>query len=167
MGIDLGTRRVGVAVSDGDGRVATVHTIVTRSGDDAADRAALVEVIGALGAGLVVVGLPLSLDASLGPAARWATAEADALRSLLDVPVELHDERFSTVAALRTPRSRVSKHGRRRGRGPRRSEEGGDGAPPGSGEAASRHRRVDGRAAAVMLQSWLDRSNAQSKERTE
>ncbi len=130
VGIDLGTRRVGVAVSDSGGRVATPHTVVVRTGDAAADRARLIAVIGDLAAEAVVVGLPLSLDGSTGPAARWATEEAAAMRALLEVPVELHDERLSTVTALRAP---VLGGGRK-----------------------TRRKPVDGQAAAVMLQSWLD-----------
>jgi len=130
VGIDLGTRRVGVAVSDSGGRVATPHTVVVRTGDDATDRARVIAVIGDLAAEEVVVGLPLSLDGSTGPAARWATEEAAAMRALLEVPVELHDERLSTVTALRAP---VLGGGRK-----------------------ARRKPVDGQAAAVMLQSWLD-----------
>lgn len=133
VGIDLGTRRTGVAVSDDGGRVATPHAVVTRGDDGAAHRAALVSLVHELGAEQVVVGLPLSLDGTAGPAARWATAEADALRAALDVPVDVHDERLSTVSVLRTPTAV------RRGRGRKR-------AP------------VDGQAAALLLQSWLDTS---------
>ncbi|MDQ6798406.1 MAG: Holliday junction resolvase RuvX [Actinomycetota bacterium] len=128
--MDLGTRRVGVAVSDDGGRVATPHTVIVRTGDDSADRVRLISVIGDLGADQVVVGLPLSLDGSTGPAARWAIDEAEVLRSLLGVPLELHDERLSTLTVLRTP---VLGGGRK-----------------------SRRKPVDGQAAAVMLQSWLD-----------
>lgn len=130
VGVDPGTRRVGIAVSDSGGRVATPHTVIVRTGDDTADRARLIEVIGDLAAKQVVVGLPLSLDGSTGPAARWATDEAEVLRSLLDVPLELHDERLSTLTVLRAPML--------------------------GGGRKSRRKPVDGQAAAVMLQSWLD-----------
>ena len=50
---------------------------------------------------VVVVGLPLSLDGSLGPAARAAVAEARVLATVLDVPVETYDERLTTVSADR------------------------------------------------------------------
>jgi putative Holliday junction resolvase len=101
VGIDLGTRRVGVAVSDDGGMVATPHAVLRRTDDVASDRAALVAVVHELGAGRVVVGLPLSLDGTVGPAARWAEDEADSLAALLDVPLELHDERLTTVSARR------------------------------------------------------------------
>ncbi len=102
VGIDLGTRRVGVAVSDDRAAVATPHAVLERTADAEADRAALVALVRELGAGMVVVGLPLSLDGTVGPAARWAGEEADALASLLDVPLELHDERLTTRQAQRT-----------------------------------------------------------------
>lgn len=130
VGVDPGTRRVGVAVSDSGGRVATPHTVVVRFGDDTTDRARLVAVINDLGPEQVVVGLPLSLDGSIGPAAQWVMEEAEALRPLLEVPLELHDERLSTVTALR--------------------------APVLGGDRRARRKPVDGQAAAVMLQSWLD-----------
>ena len=130
VGIDPGTRRVGVAVSDSGGRVAAPHGVFVRTGDDAADRMKLVELIRGLDADHVVVGLPLSLDGRMGPAAQWAKAEAEALRDLLDVPLDLHDERLSTVTARRSQFP-----------GQRRS---------------ARRKPVDGQAAAVMLQSWLD-----------
>ena len=140
VGLDLGTRRVGVAVSDDRATVATPHTVLQRTADAEADRAALVALVRDLGAGLVVVGLPLSLDGTVGPAARWAGEEADALASLLDVPLELHDERLSTVTALRRP--------------PWPERSGGSG--PGSRARGRARRPVDDQAAAVMLQSWLD-----------
>lgn len=136
MGIDLGMKRVGVAVSDDQRRVATAHTVLERTGDDDGDRVRLASVVADLGAGEVVVGLPLSLDGTPGPAARWAAAEAHALSRVLDVPLHLHDERLSTVTASRRPGSA----------GPRRRRP----------VPARRRQPVDATAAAVMLQSWLD-----------
>lgn len=129
LGIDLGTRRIGVAVSDSGGTVATPHAVIDRSGDDAVDRAAIAEVARDLGAGRVIVGLPLSLDGSRGPAAVRAEAEARALEIDIAIPVELHDERLTTVAALRAPRPRTGK---------------------------KKRRVVDDVAASLILQSWLD-----------
>jgi putative pre-16S rRNA nuclease len=130
VGLDLGTKRVGVAVSDSGGRVATAHAVLERTGDDDADRTALAAVVADLGAEVVVVGLPLSLDGTAGPAARWAEAEARALAGVLDVPLHLQDERLSTVTASRRPAG-LARHARSR-------------------------RPVDDAAAAVLLQSWLD-----------
>ena len=131
VGLDLGRRRIGVAVSDSDERMAVPHLVIARSGDAGADRRAVVEVVAELGAGRVVVGLPLSLDGGVGPAARDAQAEAEALAAALDVPVELHDERLTTVVADRAMQA------------------------AGAG-GKSRRRVIDSSAAAVILQSWLD-----------
>ncbi len=131
VGIDLGTKRLGIAVSDSAGRVAVPHSTIERSGDPARDRKRIAEVVADLGAERVVVGLPLSLNGTVGPAARRAMEEAGALAEELDVPVETHDERLTTVSAGR--------------------------ALVESGVRTRRRRRVvDQGAAAVMLQSWLD-----------
>lgn len=134
VGIDLGERRIGVAVSDGDGILASPHGTVERSGDAAADRLALVAVVEELGASHVVVGMPLGLDGRPGRAARQARQEADDLRVLLEgrgVTVETHDERFTTVTAEQA----LAAAGRR---------------------GRARRRVVDQTAAAVLLQGWLD-----------
>jgi len=132
LGLDLGSRRIGVAVSSGS--IATPHAVLQRAKDRAADHAAVATLVAELGVGRVVVGLPLSLDGTMGPAARSAAAEAAALGDVLAVPVETYDERLTTVTADRS----LSSLGLR-------------------GQA--RRRVVDKVAAAVMLQAWLDRSS--------
>ena len=131
VGLDLGARRIGVAVSDSRGVLATPYTVIPRSGDDAADWARIADVVRELAAEAVVVGLPLSLDGSVGPAATAAEVEAVALRQVLDVPVECYDERLSTVSAERS----LAASGVR---------------------GTARRKVVDQVAAAVLLQSWLD-----------
>ena len=131
VGLDLGSRRIGVAVSDSGGALATPYSVIPRSGDESTDRARIAEVVREVGAEAVVVGLPLSLDGSAGPAATAAEAEADALRQALDGPVQCHDERLSTVSAERS----LAASGVR---------------------GTARRRVVDQVAAAVLLQSWLD-----------
>ena len=69
VGLDLGGRRIGVAVSDASGTVASPHSVLERRGDTASDHATIAAVIAELGAERVVVGLPLSLDGTVGPAA--------------------------------------------------------------------------------------------------
>src|SRR5439155_1130054 len=80
-----------VAPSDTSGAIATPREVLRRTGDPAADRAAIVRAVEELEAELVIVGLPLSLDGSMGPAARAAAVEAEALRAVLSVPVETYD----------------------------------------------------------------------------
>lgn len=133
VGIDLGERRIGVAVSDPTGTIATPLTVIERSGDADADRAAVAAVVREVGAERVVVGVPVPMAGGEGPAARAATEEAAALAAVVGVPVETVDERLSTVAAERSLRERGV-----RGR--------------------ARRRVVDKVAAAVILQAWLDRA---------
>lgn len=133
LGLDLGSRRIGVAVSSGT--IATPHSVLERGADQAADHAAIAVLVDEVGAERVVVGLPLSLDGKMGPAARAAAEEAETLGDVLAVPVETYDERLTTVTADRS----LSSLGL-------------------SGQA--RRRVVDKVAAAVMLQAWLDRSSS-------
>ena len=86
VGIDLGQRRIGVAVSDGTGTLASPRGTIERTGDAAADWQAVVAAVTEEGAGHVVVGLPLSLDGRRGPAARAAEADAERLARALGPP---------------------------------------------------------------------------------
>ena len=131
LGVDLGTRRVGLALSDSDGRVATPLEVLERTGSEAQDHAAIAEVVAERNVAVVVVGLPISLDGSMGPAARAARAEIARLSAAVGVPVETCDERFSTAAA--------NQHLDR-----------------GEVRGSKRCQVVDMVAAAVLLQSWLD-----------
>ena len=131
LGLYLGERRVGVAVCDAAGTVATPVETLVRSGDPERDLDAVAAQVTDWQAEIVVVGLPISLDGSAGPAARAAHAEIDRLRRFLDVPVVSYDERLTTVIAERSLMEQQMKGPKRRG-------------------------VVDQVAAAVMLQSWLD-----------
>lgn len=131
MGIDLGTRRIGVAVSDSDGRLATPYEVVERGRDPAAHRRRLSALVEEVDAERVVVGLPLAMDGSIGPAAQAALDEVQQLQEVLEVPVEAFDERLTTVTADRSLMQNKMK-------------------------APARRRVVDKVAAAVMLQAWLD-----------
>jgi putative Holliday junction resolvase len=131
LGVDLGAVRVGVALTDSSQRVASALVTLARSPDLAGILARLVSEEEAVG---IVIGLPLSLDGSVGPAARSVLDEAGVLGAAAKVPVELHDERFTTVTAARSLQGG--------GKGGRRTRQA--------------RQLVDQVAAAVMLQSWLD-----------
>lgn len=131
VGIDLGSRRIGVAVSDPSGAVASPHSVVQRTGNRATDHRAIAAVVVEYDADLVVVGLPRSMDGGLGPAAQAALVEVDELAAVVRVPVETVDERLTTVSAERALRASNVK-----------------------GEA--RRRVIDKVAAAILLQAWLD-----------
>ena len=131
LGIDLGSKRVGISVSDLSGTIASALTTVHRSKSRRHDHAEIARLVKIEECEVVVVGLPLSLDGSEGPAARGATTEAKQLATVVGVPVEMYDERFTTVTAEQAMRE--------------------------AGLSGQRQRQiVDKMAAAVMLQAWLD-----------
>lgn len=129
LGIDLGERRIGVAVSSGS--VASPIETVIRSGDRPADHRKLLAIAAEWEVDTIVVGLPLSLDGSEGPAARSARAEMAELAAATSLTVVPYDERLTSVTANRLLHE---------------------------GEVPGRSRRsvVDQLAAAVLLQAWLD-----------
>lgn len=131
LGVDPGTKRIGIAVSDRSGTIASPLTVLQRSRSKQHDLHELARIAREEEAEVIVVGLPLNMDGSEGPAARAAIAEARRLATLVDVPVELHDERLTTVTADR------------------------DMVAAGL-NAIERRQVVDKIAAAIMLQSWLD-----------
>jgi len=137
LGVDLGARRIGLALSDPLRVLAVPLTVLERTGDTAADHAGILRAVVENEAVLVVVGLPLSLSTGrAGPAARATLDEVAALgrrAATLDPPVavETRDERLTTVAAQRS-------------------------LATGGVRARDRRALVDKVAAAVMLQSWLD-----------
>jgi putative Holliday junction resolvase len=128
VGVDLGTKRIGVAVTDPTGAIASPYEVVARSPQAHGE---IKRIVDEVEAGRVVVGLPLSLSGKDGPAATSARAEAAALAETVGVPVELYDERLTTVTANRSMMDLKMK-------------------------SDARRRVVDKVAAAVMLQSWLE-----------
>jgi putative Holliday junction resolvase len=132
--LDVGERRVGVAISDPIGVVARPLRALVR-GSREEDFAAIADLVTDHDVGLVVVGRPLSLDGTEGPQARRVARYAEALAARIPVPVASWDERFTTAAAEEILRRRRSEKERRRARS--------------GGE-------LDAIAAAVMLQSYLD-----------
>lgn len=131
LGVDLGSKRIGIAISDRSGTIASPLTVVQRSGSVRRDHQALAALVTEEEAEVVVVGLPLNMNGSAGPAAKAAVTEAEALATVVGVPVITFDERRTTVTADRA------------------LMEAGIGA-------RDRRKYVDKVAAAVMLQTWLD-----------
>jgi putative Holliday junction resolvase len=102
MALDHGEARCGVAISDPTGELATPVGAIERP-DTRRGLAAIAALAREREADLVLVGLPLTLAGEEGPQAQAARAFADRLAELIDVPVELHDERLTTRMAARTP----------------------------------------------------------------
>ena len=98
LALDYGAARTGVAVSDPTGMLARPLTVVERAATEAGiDK--LAELVRDEGAELVVVGLPLTLRGEHGAQAQETERFVDSLRAVLDVPVEVFDERFTTALA--------------------------------------------------------------------
>jgi putative Holliday junction resolvase len=132
LGLDIGDRRIGVALSDPEGILASPFTIIERTEDSQA-LAAIIEIINKQDVGRVVVGLPRSLDGTLGGQAEKVKEFADRLAGQIKVPLEYRDERLTTVMAQRLKRESGGKKTR--------------------GKA-----RYDAQAAALILQGYLDES---------
>lgn len=131
LGLDLGRARIGLALADDVLRTARPLTAIAHT-SERADLARIREVASEYEVEQAVVGLPLNMDDSEGPAARHARAFAAHLAEELKVPVALHDERLSTFEAA----------GRLRDQG---------------FSSRAQRTRIDAEAAAVILQGWLDR----------
>ena len=129
IGLDPGERRVGVAVADPTGTIASPDRFIDRTKENVVETVA--EMCDELGVSLIVVGLPISLDGSEGPAARAARHLGAEIAAGVDVEVVYHDERFTTVTA---DQALISGGVRRKKRKDKR----------------------DQIAAAVMLQAYLD-----------
>jgi len=100
VGLDLGTKTIGVAVSDPDRRLATgVETIKRKAFK--ADAARLVAIAGERGAVGFVLGLPINMDGREGPRAQSTRAFARNFSALTDLAIALWDERLSTAAVER------------------------------------------------------------------
>jgi putative Holliday junction resolvase len=101
IGLDLGTKSIGIALSDTRRTVAS--PLLTRKRTKfTADFEALAALAAEHGAGGLVVGLPLNMNGTDGPAAQSARAFARSFAGRCDIPVLLWDERLSTVAVTRT-----------------------------------------------------------------
>ncbi len=136
LALDIGDRRIGIAVSDPTGLIARPLRVLERR-SRREDFAAIAAMVAEYGAERVIVGRPLTLRGEVGPQARRVEAYARALAEALPVPVELWDERYTTVAAQEILET-VRRPGRRRQRGD-----------------------VDAVAAAVLLQGFLEAHKAQ------
>ena len=130
LGLDIGDKRIGVALSDPGGILASPLTVINR-GDESRDIEAIVDIIRQKQVGRVIVGLPLSMDGSLGKQAEKVKAFTQRLCEQTQVPVEYRDERLTTVLAERLMRAAGNKK-------------------------TGRKARDDAQAAALILQGYLD-----------
>lgn len=99
LGIDYGTRRIGVAIADLETRVATPLTMIDGRNDVTRDASAIIKLAEREQAKTIIVGLPLSMDGSDSEQTQITRRFAYELIRLGNVPVQLHDERLSSFAA--------------------------------------------------------------------
>ena len=138
LGLDVGTRTIGVAVSDPLGITAQPVTTIRRTKIDA-DLAELRDIVALNNARLLVVGYPRNMNGSVGEQAQFVDRFVEDLHRTFDLPVELIDERLSTRLAQQAMIA-------------------------GNVKAARRREIIDQQAAAVILQGYLDRQSRQQKE---
>jgi putative Holliday junction resolvase len=129
LGLDIGDKRIGVALSDPGGILASPLTVINRR-DESRDIEAIIDIISQQRVGRVIVGLPHSLDGSLGEQAEKVKAFTQRLASRIQVPLEYRDERLTTVMVERLRRA--------------------------AGDKKRRKARDDAQAAALILQGYLD-----------
>ncbi|MCI0777606.1 MAG: Holliday junction resolvase RuvX [Chloroflexi bacterium] len=130
LGLDVGERRIGVAISTPEAGLAIPLRIIDVL-DRESDVRSIVELARSENASLVIVGHPISMDGTVGPQARKIEAFAKTLQEKGGLKVELYDERLSTAQARRAPSS-----------------------------AGKRRAPVDDVAASIILQSYLDSQRA-------
>lgn len=141
LGIDLGARRVGLALADDDGSPARPHATVRRGRDLDVDAGALRAIVESQAVDALVVGLPLEASGDEGSQAALTRAWAEAMEARLGVPVTFRDERLSSHLA--ETRLGPMKRGR-------------SGGPPSKTQRDAYRARVDREAAAIILQDELD-----------
>ena len=130
LGLDIGDRRIGVALSDPEGILASTFSVIERKDDSLAIKA-IIDIISQKEVGRVVVGLPRSLDGSLGWQVEKVKEFVRRLRRYTKIQLDYRDERLTTVMAQRLKRALGGKKGR--------------------GKVGE-----DAQAAALILQSYLD-----------
>ena len=151
MALDVGDARIGVALSDASGFLASPYTTVHVTRDEAQTWATSQQLITETEADGLVIGLPVSLDGEIHAQAQRVMAFAERLKAYIALPVTFWDERLSTVEAERLLLQRGEKaDGRRQRKG-------------GQGERRGGHKRkrrsqqgIDALAATVILQEYLD-----------
>ena len=141
LGVDLGERRVGLALADRDGSAARPLATIRRSSSVDADQAALRTIVSRYDIDELVIGLPLEASGAEGPQSTLTRVWATAIGERLGLPIVLRDERLTSHLA--EARLGPMKHGR-------------SGGPPSKTQRDAYRARVDREAAAIILQDELD-----------
>jgi putative holliday junction resolvase len=134
LGLDVGDRRIGIAVSDPLGMLARPFSVLERRAD-MADIAVILDLVKEKQVGIIIVGLPVSINGSLGTQVEKVRRFAEQLRSATAIPLEYRDESYSTLTAKDLLESRGKKK-----------------------KGFVKKGEYDAAAAAVILQSYLNES---------
>ena len=137
LGIDIGSKKIGIAISNQEMTLATPLTVVHRSSQTSEDHETIKGIAHEWEVELLVVGMPLSLDGSLGAAAENVLQEITYLERNTGIPVDTFDERFTTTTAKQILHDQ------------------------GISEKEQKN-VIDQVAASIILQAWLDRKKSAS-----
>lgn len=154
MALDVGSVRIGVALSDASGILASPYATLRVSRDETQIWEAIQRLIGETEAQGLVIGLPISLDGEIHAQGAKVQAFVERLKQHITIPVTFWDERLSTVEAhrLRAEYGQEARGGRSRaGRSRQRKRKG---------------QEIDALAAAVILQEYLDHLSSTYKDKT-
>ena len=139
IAFDIGDKRIGVAISDPFNEYAMPCETYFRTRNFQADVQAIAEIAKQRGVGVIVCGMPVNYDGTESVQTVKTSAFIDALKSVTDLPIELEDERFTTMQARETQMAGGVKRG-------------------------DRKKTVDSIAASYILESWLNRRKMQEKK---
>jgi len=152
MALDVGEARIGVALSDPGGFLASPYTALRVSRDELQTWTAIQQLVDETEAEGLIIGLPISLDGKIHAQGEHAQAFAERLKPHITIPITFWDERYSTVEAERLLAGKdVGQERRRRGNRRRSRSE-------------SRH-SIDALAAAVILQDYLDNLRGKTEDK--
>ncbi len=149
LALDVGDARVGVAISDATGFLASPYTTLYVTRDESQTWNAIQHLIEETGAEGLVVGLPISLDGAIHSQGKRVQAFADRLKEHITVPITFWDERLSTVEAERLLVERD-------GTGPGKRYRATSGWRQNQSKRRRKKQEIDALAAAVILQEFLD-----------
>jgi len=149
LGIDLGERRIGVAIGDPLTRIASPLTTISRAKTVAADAVVVARLAAEQRASVLVVGLPLDMDGGESAQASRTREWAEAIATATGLPLRFRDERLTSERAER----RIG--GAARGR---------SGGPPSAAQRDAYRARVDREAAALILQDEFDDARGEDVE---
>jgi putative Holliday junction resolvase len=140
LGLDVGDRRIGLALSDSCGILASPLTIIEHT-TESGDIEVILKIVKEREAERVIVGLPRLMNGDIGPQAQKVQAFTEAMRLHTQIPIEYRDERLTTVEAQRLHQESGSKK-------------------------KNRNIRYDAMAAAVILQDYLEEQAANNQRET-